>query len=127
MKKLILITGILLSTNLWTQVTTLPCESSEFLYIHNIKTIKFPRLVSLEINSETKEITLRSITYDYKEVGNLIKFGRSDIDKTQKNTFSHSLDRISGFFTKVTSEIQTGGIDTGTLTKFKCVKVKPLF
>jgi hypothetical protein len=126
-KKLILIIGILLSTNVWTQVTTLSCESSEYLTFYNGKTIKSPGLASLEIKPETKEITFRSLTYDYKEVGNQIKFGRSNIDKTQTNIFSYTLDRISGSFTEYTSLIQTGGKDMGTFTKYKCVQAKPLF
>ena len=127
MKKLILITGILLSTNVWTQVTTLSCESSEYFSFYDAKTVKSQSLASLKINSKTKEITFRSKTYDYKEVGNLIKFGRSDIDKFQTNIFSYRLDRISGSFSVETILKQTGGKDMGTLTKYKCVQSKPLF
>lgn len=118
---------LLVSGSLWTQVTTLSCESSEYFSFYDAKTVKSQGLASLKINSKTKEITLRSKTYDYKEVGNLIKFSRNNNDKFQTNSFSYALDRISGKFTAHTSLIQTGGKNTGTLTKYKCVQSKPLF
>ena len=128
MKNLLLaLLTLLVSGNLWTQVTTLSCESSEYFSFYNAETVKSQSLASLKINSKTKEITFRSITYDYKEVGNLIKFSRNDIDKFQTNSFSYTLDRISGRFTAETTLIQTGGKNMGTLTEYNCVQSKPLF
>ena len=126
MKKLILISGLILSNGLWAEIALglkLSCKTDQFelCTATGCEHTKQESYKSLDIDLHYKNVLVGSERADFREDGNLIRF------KTNNSAFEtyFILDRITGSLRE--SEITNKNRNTFTVKIYKCTKVDPLF
>ena len=115
MKKLILITGVLLSTSLWSEVVYLNCEPIEgYEEIGN---------TSFVIDTEARLVKGGVAEVGYIEYGNKIQF--LDKSSSRVNSYIYILDRIWGDLEKLIFDKEDDILDRAFF--YKCIRNNPLF
>ena len=108
--RLILISGLTLSSSLWSEVAYLSCEDIEKNYN-----------TSLAVDTDTSTVKIGGGEARYTEYGNTIVF---QTEGGGNQSFFYSFDRVAGTLQEQTYDRND---ELRFVTNYKCTRTNPLF